>query len=64
MTVSDYERTAKRIHECMHALVQEMRWQEADADNIRHEERVCTQLAMAFLWVRDFARNGHWPKAS
>jgi hypothetical protein len=39
------------VHEFMHALVKEMRWQDdedgKDRDNMRHEERVCTQLAMA-----------------
>lgn len=44
------------VHECMHVLVKEMRWQDFKddndkGDNMRHEERVCTQLARAFQWV-------------
>lgn len=46
------------IHEYMHVLVKEMRWQDDNADNRRHEERVCTQLAQAFMWVRDFSKEG------
>lgn len=46
------------VHECQHVLVHEMRWQDADTDNIRHEERVCTTLARAFVWVKDHAKSG------
>lgn len=43
------------IHECMHVLVNEMRWQDAAKDavslNLCHEERVCTTLARAIVRV-------------
>ncbi len=41
-------------HEFAHAIVNEMReWASGDSkDAIRHEERVCTRLAMIFNWVR------------
>ena len=42
------------LHECMHILVNEMR---ADRKDIKHEERVCSTLANAFIWVRE-AKDG------
>lgn len=40
------------IHEMMHVLLHEMRWQEHEnADNLDHEERVATMLAKAFVWT-------------
>ncbi len=40
------------VHECMHILVNEMRDDKAD-ELPKHEERVATLLAKAFLWVRE-----------
>lgn len=43
------------VHECVHALVAEMReWatEHEDGGVILHEERVVTMLASAFLWTR------------
>lgn len=45
------------VHECCHVLVAEMREWAGDGDRScpvrqRHEERVVTDLASAFLWVR------------
>ena len=47
------------VHECMHVLVHEMRvWRPNGEPPIinemerEHEERVCTQLAKAFIWTR------------
>lgn len=58
-TISDADLEYSFVHECMHILVQEMRWQDAaKADNIHHEERVCTSLARGFLWTRDAAKAG------
>lgn len=46
------------IHEFCHILVNEMRqWHDAN-DGVPHEERVVSNLAQAFLWVRDAAKNG------
>jgi hypothetical protein len=42
------------VHEFCHALVNEMR---EDDPTLKHEERVVTQLANAFVWVRDLARD-------
>ncbi len=39
------------VHECMHVVVNEMRWQDADNDNLDHEERVATLLARSFIWA-------------
>lgn len=44
------ERTV--LHELMHIFLNEMR-----ADGIDHEERTATQLAKAFIWVRDGVKN-------
>lgn len=41
------------LHELMHIFVNEMRWYERDGHGLDHEERVCTTLAKAFLWLRD-----------
>lgn len=49
------------VHECMHILVNEMRWVDGGADNIEHEERVVTDLAKAFRWVRDAAEKRELP---
>lgn len=38
------------LHELCHALVNELR--EKDKD-LKHEERVCSMLTNAFIWVRD-----------
>lgn len=40
------------VHECCHILINEMR-DALDGDNLflKHEERVCTTLARAFLWT-------------
>lgn len=38
------------VHEFMHILINEMR---EDDPDLKHEERVCEQLAHAFLWVRE-----------
>lgn len=44
------------VHELCHILVAEMR---ADPDVCTdHEERTVTQLAKAFIWTRDRAREG------
>ena len=43
------------VHELVHVLVHEMR--ENDPD-VKHEERVVTQLTKAFFWVRDLKPNG------
>lgn len=46
------------IHEFCHVLVNEMRQWRGASDALSHEERVVTNLAQAFLWVRDAAREG------
>ncbi len=38
------------VHELMHIFLNEMRSYDTDSD---HEERVASDLASAFLWVRD-----------
>lgn len=43
-TLNDAELEEVFIHECMHILVNEMREEE-----LKHEERVCSTLARAFL---------------
>lgn len=49
---SDEDLEQDFVHECCHILVNEMRqWRDAN-DGLQHEERVCTDLARAFLWVR------------
>lgn len=53
---SDEELEYIVLHELMHVFVNEMReWQCATAETVyeavRHEERVCTDLAKAFLWA-------------
>jgi hypothetical protein len=59
-TLNDADLEYCFVHECMHVLVKEMRWQDDNKpDNIRHEERVCTTIAQAFLWVRDYAKDGN-----
>lgn len=42
------------VHECAHILVHEMRaGTRCDCEyDMRHEERVCTTLAQAFLWTK------------
>lgn len=44
------------VHECAHILVHEMRaGTRCDCEyDIRHEERVCTILAQAFLWTKEY----------
>lgn len=51
------------VHECCHILINEMReWApeqleaEKAADAIKHEERVVTTLASAFIWTDEAAR--------
>lgn len=39
------------VHECMHALVNETR--ETGDGWLAHEERVCSMLTDAIIWVRD-----------
>ena len=42
------------VHELSHIFVNEMRWTAGnDADAVDHEERVCSTLTKAFLWLRD-----------
>lgn len=58
---SDAEYVA--VHECMHLLLLQMRQAVPDAawDAGRWmpwEEHTCTDLAKAFMWVRDFASEG------
>ena len=44
------------VHELMHIVVQEMHYDpEHDQQPLAHEERVVTELARAFLYVRDHA---------
>jgi hypothetical protein len=53
------------LHELGHVFLSETRPQdgkEFTIDQHRHEDRVCTQLAQAFMWVRDFAVDGKLPK--
>lgn len=47
------------VHECCHALVNEMReWHDHPAESaIDHEERVVTMLTNAFLWVQTMGWN-------
>ena len=46
------------VHECMHVLINEMRWQDhGDADNLDHEERVATVLARSFIWAYEAGRS-------
>ncbi len=57
---TDYEIEEIVVHELCHILVCEMRTtvgsrELADEMN-RHEERVATQLARAFIWTRDAGR--------
>lgn len=50
------------VHECAHILVHEMRaGTRCDCEyDMRHEERVCTILAQAFLWTKaHFLAQGH-----
>lgn len=44
------------VHEFCHMLVNELR--DVSDDWLKHEERVCTTLATAFLWVRDAGKEG------
>lgn len=53
---TDKELELAIVHELTHVLVNEMR--ESDPDG-KHEERVCTGLAKAFLWTRDIGE-GAW----
>lgn len=49
--MSDTELEQSIVHELMHIMVNECR---VDGDDwLDHEERVCTTLAKAFLWLRD-----------
>lgn len=48
-------------HEMLHALVNEMRADEGH-DDIDHEERVVTQLAMVLGWVREAGAADRKPK--
>ena len=49
----DYVLETAYVHEMMHLFVSEMReGVVADFNQLPHEERVCTQLAEAFLWTR------------
>ena len=57
--LSDEELEKIFVHECCHILVNEMRmWGPSKLDEEKlheamlHEERVVTQLALAFLWTR------------
>lgn len=47
------------VHELMHVFLNEMREGE-----IKHEERVATTLAKAFLWCRDGVERGYNNKTS
>lgn len=49
------------VHELCHALVNELR---EDDPDIKHEERVVTQLAKAFRWARNAAVDGRLPRVS
>ena len=57
---TDYEIEEIVVHELCHILVCEMRTtvpsQEMSTEMNRHEERVVTQLARAFIWTRDAGR--------
>jgi hypothetical protein len=44
------------VHELCHVLVREMREWETHESGLDHEERVCSSLSKALLWVRDQAR--------
>lgn len=44
------------LHEVMHAKVNQMRY--LDDDDVDHEERVCTELAMMIQLIRDTAAEG------
>ena len=46
--MSDSELEELVVHEMMHVLVNEMR-----EKGRKHEERVCSRLTQAFLWVRE-----------
>lgn len=57
---SDKELESTFVHECCHILIHEMRmWagpeftREKQDEAIKHEERVVTLLAKAFLWTRE-----------
>jgi hypothetical protein len=50
---SDKELESQVVHELCHVMVNEMRWLNAESVNLDHEERVVTQLAQAFRWVRE-----------
>jgi len=49
-TLSDDKAEAYFVHELVHIFLEELESPRADHDD--HEERVCTRLAKAFLWVR------------
>lgn len=52
---SDKELELIFVHELMHIFVNEMRydWPNDTDHDMNHEERVCTTLAKAFIWLRD-----------
>ena len=58
--IGDEELEGIFVHEVMHIFVNEFRdgsqqSERTERDALAHEERVCTQLAKAFLWTRDKA---------
>lgn len=48
------------VHELMHVFLNELRpvSEVDDEQHVPHEERVCTTLTKAFMWIRDAAANG------
>jgi len=49
-TLSDAKAEWVFVHELMHIFLQEL--QAPRTDHMDHEERICTSLAKAFLWIR------------
>ena len=41
------------VHELMHIFLNETRAEDSDGDWLDHEERVASQLANAFIWLRE-----------
>lgn len=58
--MDDAELEYHLVHELCHALVNEM----SNDDEEDHEERVVTELAMAFMSVRNAAVDGRLPRVS
>lgn len=59
---SDGDLENQFVHECCHILINEMRmWGDHDKA-IKHEERVATTLASAFIWTKEAGKDEARPK--